>query len=152
MIILYAASEHKLLTIDGTLNHNKVDNIVFDIGATMSILSERVAKKHGIKYFSDGTKVRLADDSLITVCGRTEPIEVNIRGNVCTLPMLVLKHKEYDVLLGIDYFNHTGAGIYPRQRIIKYNKREVHLNELDEIEDQMFLTSIDNEVDLDDDL
>ncbi|RNA25454.1 hypothetical protein BpHYR1_034492 [Brachionus plicatilis] len=81
---------------------------VSNVGATMSIIADDCAIKNGIRFWPDETKVRLADDRIVDVCGKTEALE----------------HKENNILLGIDNFNLTGAGIFPKQRLIKYDKHK----------------------------
>ncbi|RNA01901.1 hypothetical protein BpHYR1_003807, partial [Brachionus plicatilis] len=92
------ADSISLLMTNGLINKKNVDRIVFDIGATMSIIAEDCEIKNGIRFWPDGTKVRLADDRIVDVCGKTEALEVNIGGIICELPMLILKHKEYNIL------------------------------------------------------
>ena len=57
--------------IDGYINNNKLDRIIFDIGATTSILSERVAKKYNMEIILSDSKVRLADDIIMNINGVT---------------------------------------------------------------------------------
>ena len=109
--------------------------------------AEDCAIKNGIRFWPDATKVRLADDRIVDVCGKTEALEVNIGGIICELPMLILKHKEYNILLGIDYFNLTGAGIFPKQRLIKYDKHELNLNNYEKIENEILYIENDEELD-----
>ncbi|RNA41032.1 hypothetical protein BpHYR1_051437 [Brachionus plicatilis] len=141
------ADSTSLLMTNGLINKKNVDRMVFDKGATMSIIAEDCAIKNGISFWPDETKVILADDRKVDVCGKTEALEVNIGGTICELPMLILKHKEYNILLGIDYFNLTGAGIFPKQRWIKYDKHELNLNNYEKIENEILYVENDEELD-----
>ncbi|CAF0778387.1 unnamed protein product [Brachionus calyciflorus] len=62
------------------IDKKEVNRIVFDIVATMSIKAEKCAIKNGITYKPDSTQVRLADDSLVKVCGKKDSLEENIDG------------------------------------------------------------------------
>ena len=44
------------------------------------------------------------------------------------LEMFVLKHDEYDVLLGIPWFMATGAGINPSEKTLRFKREIVMLN------------------------
>jgi hypothetical protein len=143
--------KNKLLMINGKINGKIIKRIIFDIGATTSIMAEKTAKKFGFKINSCESRVKVADDRVIEVLGKSEPLLINIREHVCKISFLILKHDEYDVLLGLDYFNETGLGIYPKQRLLKYPDEDIHLSESEDdyvfYNDQIFtLEELDDEV------
>jgi len=68
--------------------HNRriCGNIVFDIGATTSIMSEKVARKHVFEIMKSNAKVRVADNRII---GETKKLDVNIKGHCCKLSFVI---------------------------------------------------------------
>jgi len=81
---------------------------VFDIGATTSIMFG---------------KNRVADDRITEVVGETDKLTIDIKGHSCKLS--VLNHNEYEILLGIDYFNEIGLGILLKQRLLRFPDEEI---------------------------
>ncbi|CAF0816309.1 unnamed protein product [Brachionus calyciflorus] len=68
-VVSLLAESNNLLMTEGFIEKKEVNRIVFDIGATMSILKlVKCAIKNDITYKPDSTQVRLADDSLVKVC------------------------------------------------------------------------------------
>ncbi|CAF1035445.1 unnamed protein product, partial [Brachionus calyciflorus] len=79
-VVSFLAESNNLLMTVGFIDKKEVNKIVFEIGPTMSIIAEKCAIKNGITYKADSTQVRLADESLVKVCGKTEPLEVALGG------------------------------------------------------------------------
>jgi len=98
----------KLMVTDGYINKIHLKKIAFDIGATTSIMSERVAKEHRIPLNDTQVKIRVADGREAKVIGITDNVQVRIKNHKTKLRFVVINHNEYDVLLGLDYFNKTG--------------------------------------------
>jgi hypothetical protein len=117
------------MTTEGHVEGKTINKIVFDIGATTSIMSEKIAKKHNFKINNSDAKVRVADDRIIDVVEETDKLMIDIKGHSCKLSFVVLNHNENDILLGIDYFNETGLGIYPKQRLLRFPDEEIRLPE-----------------------
>ena len=40
---------------------------------------------------------------------------------------MILDYKECDVLLGLDFFNETNAGIYPKRRLLKFPSEDIFI-------------------------
>jgi hypothetical protein len=59
-------------------------------------------------------------------------MEVEINGHTCNMEFLIIDHEDHDVLLGLDWFNLTGAAIYPAEGILKFPSLKLNLNKLKE--------------------
>ena len=92
--------------------------IEFDLGATKSIISAKIARKHKLKINKCDTQVRLADDSIVPVIGITDLLSIKIKGHEFILPLLIFEHKVYDVLLGLDYVKKADLGILPNRNVL----------------------------------
>ena len=88
-----------------------------------------------LEIFASKSEVRLADDRVIKIVGKTKPLTIDIKGHKCELTFSVLDHKEYDILLGLDFFMMTDAGIYPKKRILKFPNEEIKISKVCEIDD-----------------
>ena len=90
-------------------------NVSIDTGANCSIISRAVIEMHPNKF-----KLRKASLRMKTADGSTKPVKnvvknvtTEIQDNISKLDFLVLNNTDYDVLLGLDWFNLTKAGIFP---------------------------------------
>ena len=102
-VIVLMAGPNKLLMSEGRVNGNETERILFDTGSTASIMSMQYALKNNIKYIPHNMSVRLANNSISKVNGITEsPIEINVGGRIDKIKFLILKNKEFDILLGMD--------------------------------------------------
>ena len=134
-----------LLSIVGLLNGIKT-RFTFDSGATMSIVSERVRKKNGLSIIPSEIKVKVADNTIMQVLGVTEPLSVEINGHTCELTFLIMEHDDHDVLLGLDWFSLTGAGLFPAEKILKFPGQKILLDEelTDVSTDFLFVMEVDD--------
>ena len=153
--IMVANESGGLLMTEAIINGIKLNRVVFDIGATMSIISNRIARKYGFKINHSNAMIKVADDRIVKAVGMTDEIQVNVKNISCSLKLVVFEHNEYEVLLGLDFFNKTGVGIYPKQRLLKFpNEHEfVQLNDFG-MEDQFILSAVQDlqELEQDDDV
>ena len=62
----------------------------------------------------------------------------------CILKLLVIDHEDHEVLLGLDWFRETGAGLFPKENILNIPGWAIHLEEnSEENEDrELLLTEI----------
>ena len=110
--------ENVLLSIEGKVD-DRVVKLSFDSGATASIMSRKAVKKFNFKRFDSEVQIKTADNNISNVIGITESLTVNIKDIVITkLKFLIIDHEDHDVLLGLDWFNKTGVGIYPKQNYL----------------------------------
>ena len=127
----------EMLKIKGTLNEINVD-FFFDSGATTSIISQRIVKQHNLQILPSSVQIKSANNSVDTVIGITESLRINVENHICNLQLLIMDLDQYDVLLGLNWFQATKAGLYPAQKILKFEAEQIHLdtNDMhDEIEE-----------------
>ena len=64
---------------------------------------------------------------------------------------MVIDHKDNDILLGLDWFAQTGAGIYPGAKTLIFPGSNIYLDEdIDSTEGthKVYLTEVGDEVDI----
>ncbi len=84
------------------------------------------------------TQIRSANNSVNTVVGITPPLTINVKNHVCNLQLLIMDLEQYDVLLGFNWFQATKAGLYPAQKVLKFEAEQIHLktdSQVDNIEE-----------------
>jgi hypothetical protein len=69
-------------------------------------------------------------------------LTINVANHFCQLKLLVFDLGDIDVLLGLNWFRATGAGLYPAQQMLKFGETSIKLNlcnnydnEEDDVED-----------------
>ncbi len=136
---------YKMVEIEGKIDNKKVAKIGIDSGASCSIINADIANTLNIELFNSDFKIKTANNEIE---GKKGKIQVDIAGHICELELLVINHNDHDVLLGLDWFNATNAGIYPAANriefndsiIIKVNDRWIKKNKISlEIENYEFL-------------
>jgi hypothetical protein len=115
-----------MLKINGLLNDLPVD-FYFDSGATTSIISNNIVQKYSIPILPSQTQIHSANNSVDTVLGITPPLAINVENHVCNLQLLIMDLEQYDVLLGLNWFQATKAGLYPAQKVLKFEAEQIHL-------------------------
>jgi hypothetical protein len=55
--------------------------------------------------------VKVANNKVVYVIGITRPLEIDVQGHKMVLEMYILEQDDIEVLLGLDFFMATGAGI-----------------------------------------
>ena len=126
-IVFQASSgENSILSTDALVNGNAVQ-VSFDSGATASIISSEVIKRYEMKTIPSDIKVKTADNSVINIIGVTEQVTIEVHGHICKLSLLIMDHEDHDVLLGLNWFAATGAGLFPAEKILKFPGQKVHL-------------------------
>ena len=136
----------EMLKISGLLNNFTVD-FYFDSGATTSIVSHRIVQKYNIPILPSQTQIRSANNAVDTVIGITPSLTINVENHVCTLQLLIMDLQQYDVLLGLNWFQATKAGLYPAQKVLKFEAEQIHLgcdNTSDDIE-EVNIIGVDDE-------
>jgi hypothetical protein len=100
--------------------------MVLDTGASISIMSKEIAERHNFELFNSNIKIKSISGETIKPIGRTKEVNVKIDTNETKISFIVLESQEYDVILGIDWFNKTEAGIYPKAKKLHFPKNEIH--------------------------
>ena len=91
-----------------------------DTGATHSIMSHKAAIKHNLVILKSDKLFKTADGVVRSVIGKTKNLKVNVQGSHAFISFIVIEHNDHDVLLGLDWFNQTGAGFYPGNKVLKF--------------------------------
>lgn len=87
-------------------------NQAIDSGTTVSIFSLKQVEKNKFKINSSRINIKSAENSVTLVIGITDPLKIEINGQSWTLPLLIMNHDVHDVLLALDWFNQSGAGLF----------------------------------------
>ncbi|CAF1017672.1 unnamed protein product [Brachionus calyciflorus] len=146
-------SSDSILSIVGFVNGTPV-KLALDSGAVESIISNKIVERLGLKIYESNVQVKTATDDVKKVLGETEEVNVEIEGHTCRMSFLVLDMEDYEVLLGLNWFEQTGAGIFPSEKILRFPVHTVRLLKDDskyETFDDMvdvLLTEVVDEVDI----
>ena len=116
-----------LLRINGSVNDIPAD-LYFDSGATASLISTRFVEANKITVTPSDVQIRSANNSIDEVKGVTPLLTINVAHHLCQLKLLVFDLGDIDVLLGLNWFRATGAGLYPAQQMLKFGEHSIHLN------------------------
>ena len=73
-------------------------------------------------------RIRTTTGEYYNADGVTESLSVDINGHICNITFVVLCHVDHDALLGLDWFELTNAGIYPKENILRFPSEVVHLD------------------------
>ncbi|CAF0965908.1 unnamed protein product [Brachionus calyciflorus] len=103
-------SSDSILSIVGFVEESLV-KLALDSGAVESIISNKIVERLGKKSYESNVQVKTATDDVKKVLGETEEVNVDIEGHTCRMSFLVLDMEDYEVLLGLNWFEQTGAGI-----------------------------------------
>ena len=93
-------ADTELLMVEADLQGAHLKRVVFDIGATISILAERVAKANGFRINYTETSIKLADGRAIKAKGETDGLLLDIMGHRTRMSFTVVDVDDYDMLLG----------------------------------------------------
>ena len=115
------------------------------MGATISIISAKMASKHKLKINKCDTQVRLTDDSIVQVIGIIDPLSIKIKGHEFTLPFLIFEHKVYDVFLGLDYVKKADLGKLQSRNALMFGNVKESIKYDSESEDEITSEKINNE-------
>jgi len=119
-------NNQKILCVKGKIENCEM-LMALDSGATASILSLNAANKFGLQIRNSDHSIRTASDEVIKVCGETDFLSVEIANRTCKLKFLVIPREEHDVLLGLDWFSLTNAGVFPGMGIIRFPGENVYV-------------------------
>ena len=135
-------SPNKLILVDGLVDGNRA-KLCVDTGANVSIMAMDYAKAHEITITGHSSEVELANNSIVTVVGRTNAIPVVIMDREHLVEFLVFDKLSQDILLGLDYLIATNAYVIPAKRCLAFEDQiSVREAESDE-EDQLMVNMVD---------
>ena len=122
-------NNNSLLWIPGFLENIDVEMKCFlDSGATISIIAKNVVKKFSIPVLDTKVKIKTADNNVVEVTEITDLLKLTVHNNECKMQFLVVDHDDHDILLGLDWFKLTGAGIYPLEKVLKFPSKKILMN------------------------
>ncbi|CAF1106249.1 unnamed protein product [Brachionus calyciflorus] len=123
VIYLDKAGPKNICSVKGKIADKEM-KIGIDGGASSSILDHMTAVMNNIEILKTDCKIRTATGVVTEASGKTKPLEMNIQGHICLIEFIVFDHKDHDFLLGLDWFNKTGYGIFRSKGIIEFPSKE----------------------------
>ena len=100
-----------------------------DCGATHSVMNHMTAIKNNFDILPCNSRVKTATGAISYASGKTKPIEVVLGDSKCLMEFVVFDHDDNDILLGLDWFRKTNAGIFPSLGVIKFPDSEFKINQ-----------------------
>lgn len=94
--------------------------VFFDTGAE---ISTKTAAKYNIQINPSDIKVKVADNTINDVIGKTNPLNVTLGDSYCNISFLVMEHDDHPILLGLDWFSMTDASLNPSQNTITFQRK-----------------------------
>jgi hypothetical protein len=102
---------------------------VIDSGATKSVISAHIVKKHHIPLSLDSkTQVSLANGVKVPA-SITMPLSVCIQNRYCKMSFLVLPHDSIEVIIGLDLLTHMRATLDLCTHVLKFPSESLVLKE-----------------------
>ena len=101
----------KLMSVQAKID-GKLLECVIDTGATVSIMSKRIAEKNNVEFSKKTTEIRLANGKVIRGL-ITVPLDVIIESRYSKMKFVVMENDKIDVLLGLDWLVHNKASVNP---------------------------------------
>lgn len=127
-----SSADGRLMTVKGVVNGiNMVVGI--DTGATVSIMNKQVAQRYGFDVIESEKVMKTADNLSRKVSGEIKNLTIEIENIVCTLNVVVIDHRDHDMLLGLDWFLATGVGVIPAENKLIWPQR----NEKDQKDEEV---------------
>jgi len=122
-----------------------------DSGATVSVMSSRMMAKHGLNIIPSDIRVKVANNNVSKVVGVTELLSVEVQGHACKISFIIMDHEDHDALLGLDWFNETGACLCPATKTLPFPSEKIILmsegNEVEPSYDEKVMVITDSEGD-----
>ena len=94
--------------------------LAFDSGATASIIGLRTVRNFNINLEESDKTYRTADNTVKNVEGVVKNCLISFKDRSYLLDLICIDHKEVDILLGLDWFEMTQAGIIPYRKEIVF--------------------------------
>jgi hypothetical protein len=92
------------------------------------MISEVTARHYGFTILPSDVRIKSTNNAVTAVIGTTDMVTVDIQGHSCHLTLVVLKHDDHDVLLGLDWFMATGASLHPKSHTLQFPGTVVQLH------------------------
>ena len=102
--------------------------IGLDSGACVSVLSKNIIRKLDLIEEPSDLEIKGVIGNTSKVLSMVKKVEINIQGYTCILDFVVLDHDSHDILLGIDWFKLSRAGLYPYLNLLRFPSGDVKLD------------------------
>ena len=113
----------------GTINDIDMNlKIGLDSGACVSVLSKNIIRKLDLIEEPSDLEIKGVIGNTSKVLSMVKKVEINIQGYTCILDFVVLDHDSHDILLGIDWFKLSRAGLYPYLNLLRFPSGDVKLD------------------------
>ena len=107
---------------------------VFDTGATISVISKKLANELKLNIFKTDKLINTADGSTNKAVGITECVKIEVEDTVAYIELIVTNIHHIDLLLGLNWFKQTKVIIDPAENKLIFPKHEIDLSEAFHIE------------------
>ena len=130
-IMKFGSVAYKIPTVMGLINGTKL-KCGLDSGAAVSLLNENLANNMNIIGRNSNIVIRGIGNKETRGLKVADELSVEIQGHIVKMSFVLIKDEDIEVLLGLDWFEKSKAGIYPSSGILHFKDEEVHM--LDKIE------------------
>ncbi|MFM7683964.1 MAG: RNase H-like domain-containing protein [Bacteroidota bacterium] len=121
-----------LLQAYGTINGHK-ELMVFDTGAVVSVISDKLVKKYNIPVANKLKRVILADGRTEDA-NTTEEVTVTVHGTTCEVKMVILQNDDKPVLLGLDWMEDAKAIVDVANKSITFGAKSIYFTTIEDID------------------
>ena len=104
-----------LFVIDGSVDGVQLKFAV-DTGATVSLMASNIALSCDFVILKSNLQIKSVNGDYLQVLGRTKVIPVRVADSCVLMSFLIVEQCECDILLGLDWFNLTDAGVFPKRK------------------------------------
>ena len=105
--------------------HGSEMQVIFDTGASQSVMGLRLVERFNIPYQKTNEKCKLGNNESIEIIGITNTIEVIVFGSICKLKFLILPR--HNVLLGCDWNKLVNASVETYTNTLVFGRRAIPL-------------------------
>ena len=126
------------------LINNQEIEVIFDTGATESVMPFEMVKRYNIPYKDTDIWCNMGSGHNIKVLGITEKLNVMVYGSHCILQFMIFDRR--NCLLGFDWFKATESAVFAHNQTLVFGKRIVYLDvDTDQIESCLLTEIADQE-------
>ena len=141
--------DHALVKIDAVVGASPCRAFI-DSGATTSVMSAYYARTANLVIEPSPIMVKYADGIARPVVGVVNNVAVVVGESVCTLSFLVIKSRDYSVILGLNWLRESGASLCVQQNAIYFPRSTLSIlpDDPDPLLDACMLQDMDDTDDL----